>query len=30
MLFKSLDALYIYDIDQDIVKNNYVQNTIVN
>jgi hypothetical protein len=25
-----MDAIYINDIDQDIIKNNYIQNIIVN
>jgi hypothetical protein len=29
-VIESVDALYINDIDQDIAKNNYIQNIIVN
>jgi hypothetical protein len=29
-LGRGMDAIYINDIDQDIVKNNYIQNIIVN
>ncbi len=29
-VIQGMDALYINDIDQDIVKNNYIQNIIVN
>jgi hypothetical protein len=29
-VISSMDALYINDIDQDIVKNNYIQNINVN